>query len=46
MERPISCEFIEFHRREEMQRLKNKLTRRAAQNDNPMISGGQAREAR
>ena len=46
MERPISREFVQFHRREEMQRLKNKLMRRTVQPNSPVLSAGQAREAR
>jgi hypothetical protein len=45
-ERPVSRELVKFHRREQMQRLKDKFTRRALPGDRSVLSGGEAREAR
>lgn len=46
MDRPVSRDFIEFHRREQMQRLKNKFTRKSLQRNTSILSGDAAREAR
>jgi glycosyltransferase involved in cell wall biosynthesis len=45
-QRPVSRELVKFHRREQMQRLKNKLTRKAPLSDNSVLPRGQARESR
>jgi len=42
--RPMSCELMEFYRREQMQRLKRALTRKALPNDNAVFSQGGAHE--
>jgi glycosyltransferase involved in cell wall biosynthesis len=44
--RPVSDEFVEFHRNEQMQRLKNKITCKAIPEDTPLLSQDTAREAR
>ena len=45
-ERPVSRELVKFHRREQMQRLKDKFTRRALPGDRSVFSGDEARQAR
>ena len=37
-ERPVSREFVKFHRHEQMQRLKSKITRKALPDDNSLLS--------
>ena len=44
-ERPVSREFVEFHRHEQMQRLKNKITRKDLPGDNPLRAHDAAHEA-
>jgi poly-beta-1,6-N-acetyl-D-glucosamine synthase len=44
--RPVSREFVEFHRREQMQRLKSKITRKGSPADPPLLAGDAARAAR
>jgi glycosyltransferase involved in cell wall biosynthesis len=44
--RPVSREFVEFNRREQMQRLKGKITRRASPESQSLIARDVAREAR
>jgi hypothetical protein len=44
--RPVSREFVEFHRHEEMQRLKGKITRKALPDSHSLIARDAAREAR
>jgi hypothetical protein len=44
-ERPVSREFIAFHRREQMERLKNKLARKRWPGDNAALPRGEAHEA-
>jgi glycosyltransferase involved in cell wall biosynthesis len=44
-ERPVSREFIAFHRREQMERLKSKLARKRLPGDNTALPRGEAREA-
>ena len=45
-ERPVSREFVEFHRHEQMQRLKYKITRKDSPGNNPLLAQDAAREAR
>lgn len=44
--RPVTREFVEFHRREQMQRLKEKLTGRTLPGDKRVLSHAEVREAR
>jgi glycosyltransferase involved in cell wall biosynthesis len=44
--RPVSREFVEFHRREQMQRLKGKITRKAMPESNSLIAQDAVRGAR
>lgn len=46
MERPVSVEFVKFHRREQMQRLRDKLKFKSAAVERPMLPANQARESR
>jgi glycosyltransferase involved in cell wall biosynthesis len=45
-ERPVSRELVAFHRREQMERLKNKFMRKALPVSNSVLPNGEAREAR
>jgi glycosyltransferase involved in cell wall biosynthesis len=45
-ERPVSREFVEFHRREQMERLKNKITGRTSPGNHWVRPHGEARETR
>jgi glycosyltransferase involved in cell wall biosynthesis len=45
-ERPVSHEFVEFHRREQMQRLKSKIARRPMPDQKTLLRRDEAREAR
>lgn len=45
-ERPVSSELIAFHRHEQMQRLKNKITRKARPDVSPDLPDGAAGQAR
>jgi poly-beta-1,6-N-acetyl-D-glucosamine synthase len=42
-ERPVSDEFVAFHRREQMERLKSKISRKARPVDSSAIAAGEAR---
>lgn len=46
LERPVSPEFMKFHRREQMLRLKNKVTGKGASFDNYGSTHAEAREVR
>ena len=45
-ERPVSREFVEFHHREQMQRLKSKIARKHLPDENASLRRDEAREAR
>ncbi len=45
-ERPVSREFIRFHRREQMERLKNKFARKHTTSDHAALLHGEASDAR
>jgi len=45
-ERPVSREFVEFHHREQMQRLKSKIARKPFPDENTPLQRDEAREAR
>lgn len=45
-ERPVSSELMAFHRREQMERLKSKITGKSRPADSPAIPGGEVGEAR
>jgi poly-beta-1,6-N-acetyl-D-glucosamine synthase len=45
-ERPVSSELIAFHRHEQMERLKSKITRKARPDDGPTIPHGEVGEVR
>ena len=46
MEHPVSSEFVRFHRREQMQRLRDKLKFKSTIQDKPILPVNQARELR
>jgi glycosyltransferase involved in cell wall biosynthesis len=45
-ERPVSREFIQFHRREQMQRLRNRFTGKPLTGDNSVLPRAEARQSR
>jgi biofilm PGA synthesis N-glycosyltransferase PgaC len=45
-ERPVSAELMAFHRREQMERLKSRITGRALPSDGPVLPHAEVREAR